>query len=751
MSGNAAAKTRAMSGDAKSAPNSAVAEVVRRYWGFDTLRPLQQDAIDAALAGRDSLVVMPTGGGKSLCYQVPPAVSGGTDIVVSPLISLMRDQVDGLAEVGYPAAALYTGLEPSRRREIEKNLPLGKYRLLFVAPERAITPWFLETAKKLGVRRIAIDEAHCISHWGHDFRPEYRQLVLLRRNLPETSIHAFTATATPRVRADIVQQMGLHDPALLVGSFDRPNLVYRVIPSVDVYAQTIDVVRRHADEAVIIYCISRKDTESTAAVLKANGIEAAAYHAGLDNTVRHAVQDAFSAEKLNVVVATVAFGMGIDRSNVRCVLHTAMPKTIEHYQQESGRAGRDSLAAECVLLYSFGDAMRWESLVRRSAQEADDPQQVIDSQMYLLKEMQKLCSSPKCRHRSLVEYFGQEYDRDNCGACDVCLSDVEGLEDGTVAAQKILSCVARVEENFGVGHVVDVLTGADTETVRRLKHNELTTYGLMRELAKKQVQSLVYQLVDQGLLDRTPGDRPILKLNAKSWQVIRSKLDVQLLRPKEVAPRQAKVDAESWEGVDRGLFDSLRLWRTGVARERNVPPYLVLDDAALRSVARIRPTKPETLRQVRGIGEKRFKDFGEPILELVAAFCRQHSVKTDQNGPVAPAEESALSAGYVKPKSANAVKLEAFAMFRKGKSIDDVKHILKRARSTVAGYLVDFIVEEQPAHISTWVANDVYKQVVDAASELGERRLSPIFEKLNARVSYDEIKLVLAHLEATSS
>jgi ATP-dependent DNA helicase RecQ len=365
--------------------------------------------------------------------------------------------------------------------------------------------------------------------------------------------------------------------------------------------------------------------------------------------------------------------------------------------------------------------------------------------------MQKLCNSPRCRHRSLVEYFGQEYERENCGACDVCLSDVEGLEDGTVAAQKILSCVARVEQSFGVGHVVDVLTGADTELIRRLKHNELSTYGLMKDQAKKEVQSLIYQLVDQGLMDRTPGDRPILKLNAESWRVLRKEQEVKLLKPKEAAPKQAKVDAESWDGVDRGLFDSLRLWRTGVARERNVPPYVVLDDAALRSLARLRPTKPETLRQVRGIGEKRFNDFGEALLELVTAFCTQHGVSTDQNGAAAVAEESAVEKGYVKPKTASAAKQEAFAMFRKGKSIDDVKHILNRARSTVVGYLVEFIAEEQPAKINAWVSSETYKEVASAAANVEERRLSPIFEQLNARVSYDEIKLVLAHLEAISS
>src|SRR5262245_62125295 len=360
---------------APSSPTLTVLEVIRRYWGFSQLRPLQAEAIDAALASRDSLVVLPTGGGKSLCYQVPPAVSGGTDVVISPLISLMKDQVDGLRECGYPAAAIYSGIDGSQRREIEQDLTAGKYRLLFVAPERAVTGWFAEMARRLDVRRFAIDEAHCISHWGHDFRPEYRQLAALREKFPRASLHAFTATATPRVRDDIARQLGLREPAVLVGSFDRPNLTYRVLPQVDVYAQAIEVIRRHPDEAVIVYCISRKDTENVAETLKANGVAAEAYHAGLDPQTRHRVQDAFSAEKLNVVAATVAFGMGIDRSNVRCVLHTGMPKSIEHYQQETGLAGRDGLPSECVLLYSYGDAMKWESLFTKSTQEAGSSQE----------------------------------------------------------------------------------------------------------------------------------------------------------------------------------------------------------------------------------------------------------------------------------------------------------------------------------------------------------------------------------------
>ena len=609
-------------------------------------------------------------------------------------------------------------------------------------PERAVTPWFFDIAKRLNVRRFAIDEAHCISHWGHDFRPEYRQLAKLREQFPEAQLACLHRHRHAARAGRYLRQLALRDPAVLVGSFDRPNLVYRVIPLVDRYGQTIEVVRRHANEAVIVYCIARKDAENVAGVLKANGIAAEAYHAGLEAEERRKVQEAFGAEQLNVVVATVAFGMGIDRSNVRCVLHTAMPKSIEHYQQESGRAGRDSLEAECVLLYSYADAARWEDLIRKSASEGEKPAESMAAQFQLLEQMQRLCKSQSCRHRALVEYFGQSFDRENCAACDVCLADVDGMEDGTVAAQKILSCVARVKEGFGVGYVVDVLAGADTEAIRRAGHHELSTYGLLRDVAKKQIQSMVYQLIDQGLLDRTPGDRPILKLNDASWAILKGEREVKLLKPKAEAPTKAKIDAESWEGVDRGLFDHLRTWRQTVAHERNVPPYVIFPDSTLRNLARARPTKEASLRQISGIGDKRLADFGAALLELIGQFCREQNVDSDQvDSATSPTE-------YVRPKSASAAKIEAYEMFRKGWSVDDVKHKLNRARSTVCGYLTEFIAEEKPASVSPWVADAVYRQVAEVVMSQGERRLTPIFERLDGRVPYDIIKLVMAHLEA---
>ena len=601
---------------------------VRRYWGFSELRPLQEQAIRAGLERRDSLVVMPTGGGKSLCYQVPTELARRTDIVVSPLISLMKDQVDGLRECGYPAAALYSGLPLDAARKTEAEIVAGRYRLVFVAPERLLTPRFLQLIERLQVRAFAVDEAHCISHWGHDFRPEYRRLAELKSRFPQASVHAYTATATERVRADIAEQLRLQNPAVLVGTFDRPNLVYRIVPRLDARTQALEVLRRHPGDAAIVYCISRKDTEAMAEVLQANRLRAAFYHAGMEADDRRRTQDAFAAEEIDIVVATVAFGMGIDRSDVRCIIHAAMPKSIEHYQQETGRAGRDALEAECVLLYSAADVIRWESLIEKSAAEASAPREVIAAASELLEHMRRLCTGFHCRHRKLSEYFGQEYAKPSCGACDICLNEVEGVADATVTAQKILSCVARAGERFGAEHIVDVLLGADTERVRRWHHEQLSTYGLMKGTNRKALTNMLYQLLDDGLLERTNEERPVLRLNDSSWAVLRGKRAVRLLQPKTEI-RKTRFDKESWEGVDRGLFESLRTLRRKVAEERDVPAYVLFSDATLRDMARVRPGSAAAFLNVRGVGEHKLADLGQRFLELIAIYCRANGLRLD--------------------------------------------------------------------------------------------------------------------------
>jgi ATP-dependent DNA helicase RecQ len=605
-----------------------ILSTVRRYWGYSELRPLQEQAIRAGLEQRDSLVVMPTGGGKSLCYQVPAELAQRTDIVVSPLISLMKDQVDGLRECGYSAGALYSGMPAHALHETEEQFAAGRYRLLFVAPERLLTPRFLQLSERVGIRAFAIDEAHCISHWGHDFRPEYRRLAEIKSRFPGASVHGYTATATERVRDDIAAQLRLKNPAILVGTFDRPNLVYRVVPRVDARAQALEVLRRHPQQAAIVYCISRKDTESMAAFLQANGINAAFYHAGMEADDRRRAQDEFASEAIDVVAATVAFGMGIDRSDVRCVIHAAMPKSIEHYQQETGRAGRDGLEAECVLLYSAADALRWESLIERSAADAAAAPEIIAASRELLDHMRRLCSGVHCRHRKLSEYFGQAYSKPNCEACDVCLNEVEGLADATVTAQKILSCVACAGERFGGEHIVDILLGANSERIRRWSHEKLSTYALMKGTDRKTLTNMLYQLIDDGLLERSTDERPVLRLNDASREVLRGNRTVQLLQPKTKV-KKTRYDEKSWESVDTGLFEKLRTLRRQLAQERRVPAYVLFSDATLRDMARTRPGSPGAMLNIRGVGERKLADLGQHFLEAIVAYCRHNRLPLD--------------------------------------------------------------------------------------------------------------------------
>ena len=601
-------------------PEAQVLEALSKTWGYDTLRPQQAEAIHAGLTGRDSLVVLPTGGGKSLCYQLPPLITGRTDVVISPLISLMKDQVDGLRAAGYPAAAIHSNCTPEEIAEAERDLMAGKLRLIYMAPERLFSTRLPAMLAQVQVGAIAIDEAHCISHWGHDFRPEYRKLASLKERLPGAALHAFTATATPRVREDIADQLGLRDPALLVGIFDRPNLIYRVVPKVDARAQVAQVLLRHGGEAAIVYCISRKETESLASALVKRGIQAEAYHAGMAPEERRRIQDAFSEERLDVVVATVAFGMGIDRSNVRCVVHAGIPKSLEHYQQESGRAGRDGLAAECVLLYSAADAFKWRSLIERSCSEADDPQQAMESAVELLRHVENYARGLRCRHKSLSEYFGQSLEGDACGACDVCMGEVEGVEDGTVTAQKLLSNVYRVARPFGITYLAEILAGGDTEQVRRWAHQELTTYGLLKGTPRSQIVNWYYQLLEQDLLAREGGDRPTLSLNQASMEVLKGDRQVQLLRAAAKAPRRTKIDREGWEGVDRDLFDHLRDRRREIADELDVPAYIVFGDATLRTMAAARPSTLPEMLAIKGIGERKLERFGQQFLDAIDAY-----------------------------------------------------------------------------------------------------------------------------------
>jgi len=593
---------------------------LERYWGYTSFRPLQREAMEAILAGLDSLVVLPTGGGKSLCFQAPAVLGDGLALVVSPLISLMKDQVDTLVGNGVPAACYHSGMPAETRREVAAGVRDNRFRLLYVAPERLVGEGSDGFLARLGDRPpsfIAIDEAHCISQWGHDFRPEYRQLSRLRERWTGLSFHAFTATATSRVRRDIETQLGLRTPSVLVGSFDRPNLLYRVLARAQLKSQLQEILARHRGEAGIIYCQSRREVDALAAWLAGAGLRARAYHAGLDDETRHRNQDAFLNEEIDVIVATVAFGMGIDRSDVRFVVHAGAPQSLEHYQQEAGRAGRDGLEAECVLIYSGGDFPKWRSMLAENGE-------LSEARLGLLRDMERYAASVGCRHRRLVGYFGEVFSKSDCGACDYCLGELESAAEPVTLARKILSAVARVDQRFGALHLTNILRGRATELVTSRGHQALSVFGLLSEASVDEVRGYIDQLVAHGLLRLTDDAYPVLKFTPAGVAVLKDAASMPELvlarqrKPERDRPsRRTKGEAESWDGVDRDLFDRLRAFRLTVARARGVPPYVIFHDATLRELARVKPATIETLRHVYGVGSRKADDFGEAILEAI--------------------------------------------------------------------------------------------------------------------------------------
>jgi ATP-dependent DNA helicase RecQ len=600
--------------------SSDLQDAVARYWGYTTFRPLQREAMDAVLAGRDSIVVLPTGGGKSLCFQAPAVVRPGLALVVSPLISLMKDQVDTLVGNGVPAALYNSSLAADEKANVVAGLRQGRYRLLYVSPERLVgdgSDNFIMLLASCGVSFVAIDEAHCISQWGHDFRPEYRQLGRLRHLLPGVGLHAYTATATARIRKDIAAQLGLNDPLEFVGSFDRPNLVYRALPRATLKRQLTEVLARHRREAGIVYCVSRKETVALAEWLTTIGITALPYHAGLSDRERSRNQDAFLSERADVIVATVAFGMGIDRSDVRFVVHAGSPRSLEHYQQESGRAGRDGLEAECLLIYSTGDFQKWRMMLEQNGE-------LTDAARRLLQQMERYATSVGCRHRHLSEYFGDRYGRDGCGACDFCLDELEPATAPVVLARKILSCVARVGQRFGAAHVANVLRGAATEPVLSRGHDKLSTFNLLPDMSAAEIRGYIEQLTGLSLLQQTDDGFPVLMLTPQGLALLRDENSVPGLTlarqrpPRKDAPRtKSRVEAESWQDVDRDLFERLRAVRLEIARARGVPPYVIFHDATLREMARLRPTSISALMTVKGIGARKADDLGETFLAAI--------------------------------------------------------------------------------------------------------------------------------------
>jgi len=722
---------------------------VREKWGFESLRSMQAKAIRALLDRRDSLVIMPTGGGKSLCYQAPAAFrSNELTVVVSPLIALMKDQVDSLTEVGICSVRVDSSLDDFQRREAFRLLNTGQARLLFASPEKLASNTFREYLLSLGVKTFAIDEAHCISQWGHDFRPEYRRLAELRQIFPEASFHAFTATATPRVRQDILTQLALRDPVEFVGNFDRANLCYRMVPKTKSFDQVLSVLQRHPGEAGIIYCLSRKEVDKFTARLRELGLDARRYRAcnpdedkETNDRERRETQDAFIAERCNLVVATVAFGMGIDRPDLRFVIHVGMPQSIENYQQEAGRAGRDGLSAECVMLYSRGDVTTRKEMVKQSAEQGRSDPATLQSMLAHVDEIYSFCVRSECRHKGLVEYFGQKYPFPNCGACDICLDEVDYEPDSTTIAKKILSAVARVEQRFGISYVADILQGVPNDRSEKAGHTKLSVFGLLKDRRDREIRSWCNQLISQDMLLSEGSEYPVLKVTPLGWEVMKGQHEVRLATlGRKSAERKSRTEDESWEGVSHELYEALRKWRRKTADAQNIAPFHIFSDKTLREIAKVRPTNTANLQKISGISPHKASTHGTEVCLIVAETCLSLDLPTDLG--IAPTLALNTLFGKAIPTTARA----SYPMFREGRHPAEVAASLSVAERTARDYLCYFIHECKPKSIRSWIDAETEAKITRAAEENGTERMRPIFEALQEQVPYDQIRLVLTFL-----
>ena len=711
-----------------------LAPTLKKHFGYDEFRPLQQEIINDALARRDVLVLMPTGGGKSLCFQLPALTREGLTIVVSPLISLMKDQVDALQTSGIAATYLNSTLDRKDAVARWRGLHRGEYRMLYVAPERLMLDTFLERAMNWNIAQFAIDEAHCISEWGHDFRPEYRELKKLRTHFPDVPMMALTATATERVRADIVKQLKLREPRCYVASFDRPNLTYRIVPKSAPYEQLLEFIRSRPNESGIVYCASRKSADSLARNLSEDGVSAKPYHAGLTSAERTKNQEAFLRDDVRVVTATIAFGMGINKPNVRFVVHYDLPKNLESYYQETGRAGRDGLPSECVLLFSAGDvAKQLHFIDEKSESEA----RIARAQ---LQQMVHYAETRDCRRMTLLRYFGEEYTKPSCEGCDNCLTPRETF-DGTIPAQKFLSCVHRIHAKngfgFGLNHIVDVLRGADTESIRQRSHNELSTYGIGRALKRDAWQAIGRELLRLGLIESAPGKFATLSLTLAGRDALRHRTPITLTKQIEVVEQSR--DQKSRVGAiecDEVLFECLRDLRRKLADERNVPAYVIFSDVSLREMARNYPTTATEFRRIPGVGEQKLKDFAETFLSEIKNYLIGNPRRTFSSrlDPLPSPRRSRL----------NESQTETLRRFRSGESVEDISRARGFMRSTIYDHLETAIKSGESLEADRFFTAAQCEEIASAFRKVADGKLTDVRSLLDSKYDYGELRIFRA-------
>jgi len=597
--------------------------LLKKYWGYTSFLPHQKEIIESLLEGQDTIAIMATGGGKSLCYQLPALCLDGLTIVISPLISLMKDQVDDLNARGIPAAAYNSSLEYDDRKKIETDLKNNRIRLLFISPEKCMQPVFLGFLKKSPVCLFAIDEAHCISEWGQYFRPEYRQLSALKKHFPSVPLIALTATAIPAVRKDISQQLGLSTPCEFVGSFNRKNLQYRVLPKKDAVNTLLTYVRQHRDDSGIVYCLSKKETEDLAERLRKSGFKALAYHAGLSKKVREKVQDEFIHDNVAIVCATIAFGMGIDKPDVRFVIHYDVPKSVESYFQETGRAGRDGGDSECILFYSRGDVSKIRSLLESDG--SDD--RFVRLALRKLQDITDYCETPSCRRKFLLTYFGEEYSGENCGSCDNCDQPKEMI-DGTAVAKKIVACVQQLPSPYGVALINEILTGSKSSRVQHYHLDNLPAYATGKEYSKSQFRTWIGELIQQGYLARTGDTYPVIRLTNKSDSIGKGDTSLKLSLPEQGTMKKSLPPLQSvTTNTEEKLFLHLKTLRKSIADQASVPPYVIFPDKSLREMAYTKPCDLHNFRNIHGVGEIKLEKYGLIFTSAIKNFCEENEIK----------------------------------------------------------------------------------------------------------------------------
>ena len=709
-----------------------VLDLLKSRFGYESFLPLQEEIVRHVLGKDHCLVLMPTGGGKSLCYQLPALCLDGLTLVVSPLIALMKDQVDALRANGIPAAYVNSSLPASEIGSIYTAALLGRIKILYIAPERLTVPGFVSFLDSVSVSLIAIDEAHCISEWGHDFRPDYRNLKALRARFPDVPCIALTATATERVREDIISQLDIPGGKTFLSSFNRKNLTYTVLPKRDRLDALIGLLTKHMGESAIIYCFSRKGTEELVADLAAEGLNALPYHAGLDPRTRRANQELFIRDETPIIVATIAFGMGIDKPDVRLIVHYDMPKSVEGYYQETGRAGRDGLPSDCVLFYSSGDRSKQEYWI--SQMEDEEEQGRARRKLDGMVDYSELT---RCRRAYLLLYFGEELEDGKCGGCDVCLADMEEF-DATIITQKILSAVIRTEERFGVSYVADVLRGSRAKRVIETGHDKLSVYGIARDFSKDEITSISRQLVDEGLLAKEKGEYRTLSVTASGREFLQSRATLRLTRKKESAPER-KRSADSHLYYDRGLFELLRNVRRELAEERSVPPYVVFGDASLVQMAYFVPQSRESFSRITGVGANKLEEYGKIFVKHIREYAEQHGLEERER-----TSEPRKSRSVRRPGSTYAKTL---GLLRQGLTLNEIATQRGLSSGTVIGHLERLAAHGERIDVGRQMEPERFDSIRQEIERSETSWLSEIRDALGDGYSYDEIRLVRLHLQ----